>query len=106
MGSMFFFCLIQVAFLKNKSPIYAGMLGVSVLLLGFDLSIYLPWCALFSEAHTYQVCAGEYLTEVFGNDYMYDEDFLKEKDYYSLGAASTLITTAKIYVVIFLLVFI
>jgi hypothetical protein len=106
MGSIFFISFIQLVLLKNKSPIHAGMLGFSVLILGFDLSVYLPWCALFSEAHTYQVCAGEYLTEVFGNDYMYDEDFLKEKDYYSLGAASTLITTAKIYVVILLLVFI
>ena len=75
MGAAFFFCLVKVAFIKSKNPIFAGGLGVSVLLLGFDLCVYLPWCALFSEAHSYQVCAGEYLPQEFGNDYMYDEDF-------------------------------
>ena len=62
LGVVFFFCLVQVAFLKKTNPLFAGLLGVSVLALGFDMCIYLPWCALYSEAHAYQVCAGQYLT--------------------------------------------
>ena len=75
LGLAFFLSFVQVALLKNTATIYTGTLGFSVLLLGFDLSLYLPFCALFWDAHAYQVCAGEYLPEVFGSDYMYSEEF-------------------------------
>ena len=103
---IFSVCLIKVAFLKSKDPLYKAILGFSVILIGFNFSVYLPWCALFSEAHSYQVCAGMYLQEVFGKDYNSNEAFLKEKDFYALDSAYTLIITAKIYLTIFLLTFI
>ena len=105
LGCLFFYGFISLVFFKKKSPIYPIILGISVMILGFDICVYLPYDVFVSEAHSYQVCAGAYLTEVFGQEYFYNQDFLKEKDYYSINEASILIRTAKIYLTIFTLVF-
>ena len=43
--------------------------------------------------------------QVFGTDYMYNEDFHKEKEFYAIDATSSLLLTAKVYLTIFLLTF-
>ena len=73
LGCLFFYGFISLVFLKKKSPIYPIILGTSVLTLGFNICLYLPYVVFVSEAHSYQVCAGAYLTEVFGQEYYYSE---------------------------------
>ena len=52
-GFIFSVCLIKVAFLKSKDPLYKAILSFSLFLIGFNFCVYLPWCTLFSEAHSY-----------------------------------------------------